>query len=95
MNPDIASKVLNIEALALNFNLSSRQFHRRIKEITGLSTGKFIREVQLQMARRELENGTTLSVKEVAFNNGYELASTFSKLFKSRFGKSLSEYLNK
>ena len=58
-----------------------------------LSPAKFIKEVQLQMARKELENGTSLSVKEVAFNNGFELPSTFSKLFKARFGKSPSEYL--
>ncbi|MFT6336262.1 MAG: signal transduction histidine kinase/DNA-binding response OmpR family regulator [Halioglobus sp.] len=89
----IASGVPSAESLCISFNLSSRQFHRKLKEITGLTPGKFIREVQLQMSRKELENGASLSVKEVAFNNGFELSSTFSKLFKTRFGKSPSEYL--
>jgi signal transduction histidine kinase/CheY-like chemotaxis protein len=89
----VSSGIPDVETVAVEFNLSIRQFNRKLKEITGLSTAKFIKEVQLQKARKELENGSSLSVKEVAFNNGFELPSTFSKLFKIRFGKSPSEYL--
>lgn len=91
----LSSGIPDLEALAAKFNLSLRQFHRKLKEITGLTPGKFIKEVQLQNAREELENGTVLSIKEVAFNNGFDLYTTFSKLFKARFGKSPSEYLKK
>lgn len=89
----LALGLTDIDSLAANFYLSKRQFHRRIKEITGLTPGKFIKEIQLKKAREELEDGTAISVKEVAFKNGFELSSTFSKLFKARFGKSPSEYL--
>ena len=89
------SGIPDIDSIARNFHLSTRQFHRKLKEITGLSPGKFIKEVKLQMARKELENGTSMSVKEVALNHGFDLPSTFSKLFKARFGKSPSEYLKR
>jgi len=84
---------LNIEALAIHSHLSVRQFSRKLKLATGLSPSRFIKEVQLQKARTELENGDALSIKEVAYNNGFELPSTFSKIFKARFGKAPSDYL--
>jgi len=82
-----------VEALAASLNLSTRQFSRNLKADTGLSPAKFIKEVQLQQARKDLENGSTLSIKEVCYNNGFVDATTFSKVFKIRFGKSPSEYL--
>lgn len=86
-------RVLDVEELAKAMSISSRQLSRKLNEITGLSTSKFIREVQLMAALHELEDGASLSVKEVCFNNGFEQVSTFSKLFKKRFGKNPSEYL--
>ena len=82
-----------VECLAKASNLSVRQFQRKIKQFTGLSPARFIKEVQLQNARKELESGMALSVKEVAYNNGFGLPSTFSKVFRQRFGKKPSEYL--
>ena len=93
LKKSFASGVPSVEHLAKLSNLSIRQFRRKVKEITGLSPARFIKEVQLQNARQELEDGVVLSIKEVAYNNGFELPSTFSKVFKSRFGKSPSEYL--
>lgn len=66
---------------------------RQIQRLTGLTPGRYIREVQLQVARTQLESGTALSVKEVCFNAGFEQASTFSTLFKKRFGVAPSEYM--
>ena len=89
----LLSGVPSIEQLATVSHLSVRHFRRKIKEITGLSPALFIKEVQLQNARKELENGVVISVKEAAYNNGFKLPGTFSKAFKDRFGKSPSEYL--
>jgi signal transduction histidine kinase/DNA-binding response OmpR family regulator/ligand-binding sensor domain-containing protein len=87
--------ILDIAALAVMANLSPRQFSRKLNTITGLSPARFIKEVQLQIARKELENGTVLSIKEVSYKIGIESPSTFSKVFKARFGKSPSEYIKK
>ena len=85
--------VHNVESLANSVFISSRQLNRKLKAITGLSAGKFIREVQLQTARKELESGTPISIFEVANNVGFENHSTFSRIFKNRFGKTPSDYL--
>ncbi len=91
----LSTGIQSIESLASFKNLSPRQFSRKLKSITGLSPAKFIKEVQLQQARKELENGTPLSIKEVSFNNGFGDPSSFSKVFKIRFGRSPSGYLRK
>ncbi|MCP4438376.1 MAG: response regulator [Aureispira sp.] len=88
----LKTELLNVEGLAAKAFLSKKQLNRKIKAITGLTTAKFIKEIQLQQARQELETGSFISITEVAFNNGFEQPSTFSTVFKKRFGKSPSEY---
>lgn len=89
----LPENALNVDGLADVVHICPRQLSRRIKTITGLSTGKFIKEVQLQMARRELEDGKVISLSDVAYNCGFEHQATFSKVFKIRFGKSPRDYL--
>ena len=89
----MSDEIISIEKLAQQSFLSPRQLRRRIKLGTGLTTNKFIREVQLCVARDILEEGNALTVKEVAYQTGFEQAGTFSKLFKKRFGKLPSDYL--
>ncbi len=91
----ISTTIIKSEELAKRMNLSKRQFNRKLKSITGLSSSRFIREVQLQNARKILENGTVYSISEVAYQCGFELPSSFSTIFKKRFGKSPNEYFKK
>ena len=83
---------LEIEFLAKQFHISVRQLHRKIKSISGMSPAKFIKEVQLQKARRLLEDGDFVSIGDVAYKVGFEQAATFSTVFKKRFGVSPSNY---
>lgn len=85
--------VPDVVKLAAFTFLGKRQLTQKLKTLTGLTPAKLIKEVQLQSARKELENGTAFSVTEVAINHGFTQHSTFSTLFKKRFGKSPVEYL--
>jgi signal transduction histidine kinase/DNA-binding response OmpR family regulator len=85
----------DVNVLAEAAALSPRQLSRRLKALTGLSTARFIKEVQLQAARQELEKGSSMSVSEVAYRFGFDHPSTFSHVFKNRFGKSPSGYLSR
>ncbi|PSR14506.1 MAG: hypothetical protein C7N36_03730 [Bacteroidetes bacterium] len=86
--------VLDVESLAAAAFMSPRQLNRKLKTLTGLSPNKFIKEVQLQTAREILENRTSISIAEVAHKVGFEHPSSFSRIFKDRFGKTPSDYLN-
>jgi DNA-binding response OmpR family regulator len=91
----LKNQTIDVEELSAKLNISSRQLTRRITKVTGLTPSKFIRELQLQSALKEMEDGKVLSIKEVCYNNGFEQACTFSKLFKKRFGKKPIDYLKK
>ena len=86
---------LDLNALAKRFLLSLRHLNRKVKGITGLPPAKFVREVQLQKARRILEDGDFVSISEVAYSVGFYQPSTFTSLFKKRFGTVPSKYRNK
>ena len=84
---------LDVDELANFVHLSKRQLTRKLKEATGLTPAKFIREVQLKTAIKALEDGTAISVTELGISCGFENLATFSTVFKQRFGKSPSAYL--
>ncbi|MFK7774195.1 MAG: ATP-binding protein [Saprospiraceae bacterium] len=90
----LGETTLNVEELAASVFLSSRQMSRKVKSITGLTPARMVREVQLTKARKILEEHSSTSVNDLAFQCGFEHPTTFSKLFKKRFGKSPSEYMS-
>ncbi|MEO1261470.1 MAG: ATP-binding protein [Bacteroidota bacterium] len=82
----------NTESLAQDMALSRRQLNRRIKKLTGLTAGEYIREVRFQQARHLLESRKYGTVKAVAYSVGVKSLDYFSKQFKQRFGKNPSAY---
>lgn len=89
----LASEKMTADTLADAAHLSPRQLRRKLKGITGFAPAKFIKEIQLQKAREQLEEGLVQSLADVAFACGFEHQRTFSTAFKGRFGKSPREYL--
>ncbi|MFT5914726.1 MAG: signal transduction histidine kinase/response regulator of citrate/malate metabolism [Flammeovirgaceae bacterium] len=78
--------------LAEQFNLSYRQFLRRIQKTTGLTLKQYQQEIALQKAREFLEKGTYGNASAVAYSIGMSHVTRFSKLYEERFGKKPSEY---
>lgn len=90
----LAQAPLNVEEFASMACLSKRQLSRRMQAGFGASPAQFIREVQLQLALQNLTNCAVESVIQAALSAGFEHASTFSTLFKQRFGCSPRQYLS-
>lgn len=86
---------LKAEDIAQELSMSRTQFFRQIKKDTGLTPAQYLEEARFQRARRLLESGEAESVKAVAFDVGFKQVKYFSKIFKERFGKSPSEFLEK
>lgn len=86
-------QILNIPKIAYDMAMSESSLLRKLKQLTGLSPAKYLQEVRLEKAMTYLNNKTYNSVAKVALEVGYSDSRTFSRNFKSRYGKSPSEYL--
>ncbi len=94
VNERIDDSDFNVEALSDAVGVSRSQLHRRVKDITGISVGEFIRNLRLQQAARLLEKGDT-SIAQVTYATGFSNPTHFSTAFKKHFGVSPTEYMNR
>ena len=91
VNANIQDPDFNVDTLAADVGISRAQLHRKMKDITGISTGKFLRNLRMEQAARLLREGT-INVSQVADSVGYTDQAHFSTAFKAHFGVSPSEY---
>jgi signal transduction histidine kinase/ligand-binding sensor domain-containing protein/DNA-binding response OmpR family regulator len=77
----------DVEQLEQALGLSRMQLYRKLRSLTNRSGSEFIRLVRLQRGRDLLETGH-FSVKEVAFQVGFNDPAYFSRVFKKEFGVS-------
>ncbi|MEM9819933.1 MAG: ATP-binding protein [Bacteroidota bacterium] len=91
---ELSSFGLTAEQLASLMTTSRGQLFKKIRKLTGLTFSQYILEIRLTEARSMLENKDQTSVKAVAYAVGLKQVKHFSQLFKKRFGKSPSHYLN-
>ena len=90
-----ADESLTVDILAEQVFLSSKQLTRKLKTLTGFSTAKYIKEVRLIKAKDLLEEGSGESISEIAYKSGFDNLTTFSAVFKKRFGAPPSKYQRK
>lgn len=87
---DIAS--FGAEELVLESGLSRMNLHRKLKALTGESTGEFIRNYRLKRAAQLLRQG--YSVSETAYLVGFEDPSYFARSFRKTYQMTPSAYSN-
>ncbi|GAA4950857.1 two-component regulator propeller domain-containing protein [Algibacter agarivorans] len=87
MNTDFS-----VEMLVKEMGHSRSNLYLKFKEITGLSSSEFIRNIRLKRAVQLFEQ-SNLSVKEIMYMTGFNTASYFAKCFKKQFGVIPSEYV--
>ncbi|WP_282087792.1 hybrid sensor histidine kinase/response regulator transcription factor [Aquimarina algiphila] len=82
----------NVEMLVKEMSHSRSNLYLKFKELTGLSSSEFIRNIRLKRAVQLLDQ-SDMSVKEIMYMTGFNTASYFSKCFKKQFGVVPSEYV--
>ena len=82
----------SVEMLVKEMNMSRSNLYLKTKELTGLSSSEFIRNIRLKRAVQLFEK-SDLSVKEIMYMTGFNTASYFSKCFKKQFGVIPSKYI--
>ena len=91
INENLTDPDFNVEKLTEKAGISRAQLHRKMKEIAGVSTGEFIRNLRLEQAARLIEEDK-INFTQVAYSVGFNNQTHFSTIFKKHFGMSPSEY---
>lgn len=82
------------ETLSSDLCMSYVTAYRKIKALTGLTPGKFIRNFRLKHACQLLRS-TTTSVTDIAIQIGFSSASYFTRCFIKEYNVSPSDYRKK
>lgn len=91
VNENMQNPDFNVEMLTEEVGISRAQLHRKMKEITGISTAEFIRNLRLEQAAKLLVQGN-INVTQVAYAVGFNNQAHFSTAFKKHFGMTPTEY---
>lgn len=79
------------EGLAGEACMSYSKFRKIFKEYTGFAPSQYIQEVRMNIAKEMLTN-TTKSIKEIAFELGYENKDYFFTVFRKSVGMTPAFY---
>ena len=87
----LSDDTYDFDQFAIDMATSKSTLHRKLKSLTGLSPGEFIRNIRLKHAALMLANNTG-NISEVAFSVGFNDPKYFSRCFKTEFGLTPREY---
>jgi len=90
----ISDHLLSVGMLTTEFAMSESTLRRQLKRLTGLGPSKYLQEHKLDKSRSLLEKKQYRTIAEVAYHSGFRDAKSFSRSFKSRYGRSPSAYLS-
>ena len=91
VNAHLDDSNFSVDVLTQEVGISRTQLHRKMKEMTGLSTSEFVRNIRLEQAARLLRE-QKINVTQVAYAVGFSNLSHFSTLFHRHFGMSPKEF---
>ncbi|MBX2921014.1 MAG: helix-turn-helix transcriptional regulator [Melioribacteraceae bacterium] len=83
----------SVNAIAEKLALTTNSLYRIVKEYSGVSPKDFFTKRLVIEAQRKLQY-SNLSVKELAYELGFNDPDYFSRFFKKCTGKSISEFLD-
>jgi DNA-binding response OmpR family regulator/two-component sensor histidine kinase len=94
VNKNLSNSDFNVDMLTQEVGISRAQLHRKMKDMTGISTSEFIRNIRLEQAARLLRE-QKINVTQVAYTVGFSNLAHFSTIFRKHFGVAPSEYAEK
>ena len=94
VNENLNDPSFNVQQLITEVGISRAQLHRKMKEITGVSTADFIRNLRLQQAERLIREHK-VNITQIAYTVGFNNQSHFSTIFRKYYGMTPTEYAEK
>lgn len=94
INANIGNSDFNVEMLAAEVCVSRAHLHRKMKEITGITTSEYIRNIRIEHAAKLIKD-KKINITQVAYAVGFNNQAHFSTVFKKHTGMTPSEYAEK
>lgn len=91
VNENMGDSDFNVEKMCDEVGVSRTQLHRKLKEMTGVPTSEFLRDIRLNEAARLIRE-RKINITQVSYMVGFANNSHFSTAFKKYFGMSPTEY---
>ena len=91
INENLSNVDFTVENLADEVGISRVQLHRKLKDLIGVSTSEFIRNLRLQQATILLKDNK-VNISQIAYAVGFSNPILFSSTFKKTYGCSPREY---
>lgn len=91
VNENMSDSDFNVEKMCDEVGVSRTQLHRKLKEMTGVPTSEFLRNIRLNEAARLIRE-RKINITQVSYMVGFANNSHFSTAFKKYFGMSPTEY---
>lgn len=90
VNENMSDSDFNVEKMCDEVGVSRTQLHRKLKEMTGVPTSEFLRNIRLNEAARLIRE-RKINITQVSYMVGFANNSHFSTAFKKYFGMSPTE----
>ncbi|MCF0184965.1 MAG: helix-turn-helix domain-containing protein [Bacteroidaceae bacterium] len=84
-------QALTVDSIAKHAKISRTSLYNHMTSVYGVTPNDFITQVRLSVAEEKIFT-TNLRLSEIAWQCGFSSASYFSKVFKSYYGKTPSEF---
>jgi len=91
---NISNEDFGVNDICREIGVSRVQLYRKVKALLGYNVNDYILTVRLQKAKYMLIN-ENLSISEISFKVGFSSQAYFSKVFKSKFGVTPTEFKEK
>ena len=85
---------LSVDNIASRLCMSGQQMRRKLNAITGETPAFYIRRIQMLTAKRMIDDDKNVPINEVARSVGYYDMSHFTRVFKSMYNVTPSQYKN-
>jgi ligand-binding sensor domain-containing protein/signal transduction histidine kinase/DNA-binding response OmpR family regulator len=89
----LSNSDLDVDRLCREMGMSKTKLYNKIKKVSGLSIGEFVRTFRLKKAAYIISHEDIL-LTDVMYRVGIQTQSYFTKAFKKEFGKTPSQFLS-
>lgn len=89
---NMSDEKFSIDSLSGQFFISRSNFHKKIKNITGMTPNDYIKLIRLNQSAQLLSTGR-YKINEVCYLVGFNTPSYFSKCFQEQFGKLPKDFI--